>query len=783
MIELRSGDISISRREEGVGVDYLGEEFVAELGVGLPISATPLWTFDRSLRVADESQGEGRDRLGRYQYVALSYSAPSMLGEDIPVIQQQIRAYDHSTASGRLLVETRALEDIKGTYAGDSFYNTTFNSPVLLFEKELNFLGYTWGLMGAESSRDVGHFPEAITGKGIATLPSKLQMAGFSAREDLHTTSEKPFAPLVLYDDSGHTLVVSPLNHFLISPLNLVQTPSGMGIARGLHGSVDTIPRGTTTLTALVFGTGVVETMERWGDWLLSAGGKSREADVNSPLLGSVGFWNCFGGYYTELFRKVNEATLKDLGDYFRDADIPVGYFGLDLWYNYTQVGFARNYAPDAEKYPRELGPIHDETKLPYLLHMSAFESPNDYIGKYDFAVGQSSAYPMERRFYDDLAADFKESGAFGIWPDFLRTQLQNSAPLKSKIGDADRWFDDLAEAFGDQGLDVMMCMPTTGHYMASTRHDNVIAVRTHSDYLNHQRDQVESLRVSAQIRNYLPVQESIRHNVLVSFLGHCLGLCPSFDVFLTNKDHPEGFAEPNAEYEALLRAMSAGVVAIGDKAGFVDVEIVSKLCFPDGRIPRPDHPPVPVISSLQSDVLAFYTTTTVGDMRWVYLALFNVGGETSRYSLDIRELSGDEAPAVYDYFVAKVLRAPTVEGNLEPAQGHYYVIMPRAGDLHLLGFPDKYITVSGRQVTAVTTSQREVTASFRLPFAPPKSGEQVREYTVAAYNSGDGHVGSDLDVGATGAEIRGTRRRGDLLYIDFVPFSEEPSLTLRPRG
>ena len=791
-MEVNAGDVSIVRRGNVISVNYAGEEFVSKLGIGLPIHGSWLWSFDRSLELEGGWEGTGRDTMGEYASMTLAYSIPGMSASDVPLLHQELKAYEDS----QLIIETRLLEDISGTYVEDSFYNTTFNSPVLLFEKDFNFLTYTWGLMGAETSRDGGHFPEAITGKGIAGITPKLRLAGYSPTKDLHNTSQKPFCPLVLYDDAGATMVMSPFNHYLISPLRMIQTPSGMGVARGLHGSVGVLPQGTTTKTALVFGRDMVETMAKWGDWLLKAGEKSRDLPLDNPLLGGIGFWNCFGGYYTELFRKADENVLKELASSFQERAIPVSYFGLDLWYNYGQVGFARNYAPDDRKYPRGLQVIHGETGIPYILHMSAFESPNDYIGQYEFAVDQLSAYPVQPQLYQGLAKEFKKWGAFGIWPDFLRTQMQNSKSLRDTIGNADRWFDGLARAFDDQDMVMMMCMPTIGHYLASTRHQNIVAVRTHSDYLNHQEKQVEALRVTGQVRNFLPLQQSIRHNVLLSLLARSLGLCPSFDVFLTNRAHPGGFAEPNSEYEALLRAMSAGVIAVGDEMGFIDEEIIGRLCFPDGRTSRPDHPPLPVVSTLQSDVLAFYTTTTIGAMKWVYLALFNIGEGEAHYELDVQRLTGIGDPTVYDYFGAKVTHISTLEGYLEPAQGHHYIVMPQVRGASFLGFPDKYITVSNRQVHTIQADDQGFTASFRLPLPVLASGEgklsdpsgvsprgsssggmtrAERLYTVAVYSP------LELEVKAMGAEVRRVGLRNGLRYIEFAPSPECPSLRFQP--
>ena len=771
---VNSDGLSITRREGGVAISYAGKEFVASLGIGLPINGAWLWTFDGSLKLLEESTGSGRDRLGAYDYLALLYSAPGVFGEDVPLLRQEVRTYGDS----RLLIDTTVLEEIRGTYLSDSYFDTTFNSPVLLFPKDFNFLAYTWGLMGLESSRDGGHFPEAVTGRGVSNIPAKLKVAGYSPREDLHDTPDKPFCPLVLYDGDGSTMVASPFNHFLISPMRVIQTPAGPAVARGLHGSVDVIPKGTTTSTALVFGPGMVETMSRWGDWLLEAGGKSGELPLDGPLLGGIGFWNCFGGYYTELFRSMDEGVLRELADYFQKAGIPISYFGLDLWYNFDQVGFAKSYSPDVSKYPRGLGALHGETGLPYLLHMSAFESPNDYIGRHEFTLDHASAYPTQRTLYDELAKDFQESGAIGIWPDFLRTQLQNCSSLKNRIGEADRLFDDMCQAYGDRELGMMMCMPTIGHYLASTRHDNVVVVRTHTDYLNHQKSQVEALTASGQVRNLMSLQQSIRHNVLLSLLTHALGLRPSYDVFLTNAEHPEGYAEPNAATEALLRAMSAGVIAVGDQAGYLDRDIIGRLCFPDGRTSRPDHPPIPVVSTLQSDVLGFYTTTTLGSSSWVYLALFSVGERRSSYTLDVREVCGGEDVLVYDYFGAAVIETSMLEGELEPAQGRYYVLIPKTGEFAFLGFPGKYITLSSRQVTRVDVSDGRLLVDLWLPSGPPAASAGVdspgETYTVAVHPS----AGVELEV--VGGEIVATHPMGDMLYVELVVKTERPSLSFR---
>ena len=158
-----------------------------------------------------------------------------------------------------------------------------------------------------------------------------------------------------------------------------------------------------------------------------------------------------------------------------------------------------------------------------------------------------------------------------------------------------------------------------------------------------------------------------------------------------------------------------------------------------------------------------------------MYLAAFNIGREAAGYSLDLEELfGGSQVATVYDHFVGRVVRGNTLEGGLEPTQGHYYVVMPRLGNLHFLGFPDKYITVSSRQVTGVQESDGRVTVSFRLPSTRPADLEK-HTYVVALYGV------HELEVRGNGTESLNLRQEGELTYVEFATKREDVSLTFRP--
>jgi len=742
----------------GVAIDFEGVPFVLELGVGFPIQGHWRWSFDGSLAVAGLTEGVGSDSLGDYQALELTYA-----DDHGPVLGQAIKTYPNECF---VVVEATALREIPGTGLGDSFFQTTFNSPVLRLADSLSFLAFTWGLTGDEGTGIAGNFPDAAIARGLDALPEQLRLADFSPDRDVHVTSEKPFAPLIGYDQMERAIVISPLNHYLISPLRLLETPNGASVARGLHGLVDVIPSGTMTRTIMAFGEGVVPTTLKWGELLRRAAGKGRSKGSDSLLARKLGFWNCYGGYYAGLFRPTTADTLKQLSDYFRCADIPVGYWGLDLWYQFDRVGFARSYQPDPVKYPDGLNAVGAETGIPFLLHMSSFDLDSDYLKCWDFEVEEGSAYPKGPELYQDLASRFKDWGATGIWHDFMRTLIQNCRTLRGRVGPADRWFGHLAQSMAEEGLDVMLCMPTVGHYLASVAYDNVVAVRTSTDFVNHQEGQLELLADMDEYRTRFSPQHNLRQNLMLSFLAGAVGLAPSHDVFISNREHPEGFANPYAQRDALARVLSAGVVALGDKVDHVDQEIVSRLAFPDGALAQPDHPQYPVASTLHSDVPAFYTSTQVGNFRWTYLTLFNLSEKTADYSFDLETILAGEDLLVFDYHAGKIMSGRMIKGRAEPGAGRYLILVPQVSDLRVLGFPDKYVTMPARQVKAIQATSEGAAIDLDLP-----SG---RSYTLALV--GDVSV----TAGGQGLKVTGVGFRGGLTCVEFLVEERDCQLMLR---
>ncbi|MBC7099042.1 hypothetical protein H5T52_07990 [Candidatus Bipolaricaulota bacterium] len=621
-----------------------GRPWVWGIGLSFPIKGDWYRDGDGGLAGGAWVEGGGEDLLGTYR----SFYRVYCLGDE-PLLSLTLRVYGD-------LVWLRAelLRDLSGLSRADSFEQATFLVPTFRFSEELGVFLTTFGLGDSGGGYPGGYWPTAQVGKGPGELP------------------KEAFAPLVLFSREG-ALAISPASHFLTSPM--VRVPGGA--ARGLSGAVDYLSAGTCLDTVFALGEDVPGALMHLGDVLLAQGGKGRPQPGQHPLLSTLGYWNAYGGYYTELFRPMDARALEGLAGYFRREGIPVRYFGLDLWYPYQEIGRAIRYVPDPKKYPEGLAKIAERTGLPYVLHLSALAEENAY--------GADGADPG---VYREIARELKEQRGIAAWHDWLRTQQHLTLRLRSDPEAGERWFSGMAEAFAEEGLPVLLCMQTMGMALASTSHPNVIAARSHTDFLF---SQWEAL-AEANRRGHGGILEAwtpparLRHqNLLVGMVLYALGMLPFHDLFLS-RPHP-GLGGEGAEEEAVLRALSCGPVGIGDGPGMSDVALIRKLAFPDGTVAQPDRPPFPVVETLTRDIQAFWTEQRAASGRWIYLLLLNTAEEELPFRLD--------PPVPGDFLIWEGLRnEPTkaIQGRLSPGRLAYFVLAPRRAGIAPLGLAGKLV-------------------------------------------------------------------------------------------
>jgi hypothetical protein len=453
-----------------------------------------------------------------------------------------------------------------------------------------------------------------------------------------------------------------------------------------------------------------------------------------------------------------------------KEQQIPFGYIGLDLWFYYDKVGLVRKYRADKKKYPNGLRAIRDLTGIPFFLHMGAFDIEGEELTNYEFILDSKSCYPKSSDYYVDLADRFKREGAIGVWHDWLWFQQGMVEELRNTIGAADRWFLGMTDAFEAKDLVMMLCMPTIGFYLASTRSKNVIATRTYTDYFIEQEKQVDML----ERKIHLPpvflgpwVVERIdylKNNLFLGMLAHALGLYPFYDVFITNAKHPEGFEEQFVEQEALLRALSAGLVGIGDKVGEIDKSIVDKLCFPDGTLAKTDHPPYVLQEYLEKEpIMVFYSKSIIGAMKWIYLFIFNTADKPEEYEVNTSTIGGTDY-IVYDYFNDSVV--DNTKGTLGPLGYHYYILVPRVERLAFIGFIGKYVTMPSYQVKSISKKENGLEVSL---FAP-----KGYEYVLGIYTK------DRLSVETEGADLLGLDMKNNIYTIRVKPQNERFKLIFK---
>lgn len=621
-----------------------GEVWLKE--IGMRVFRTGSWLSDASGEIAAGGweEGTGRDKRGEFKRYRRGYflDGESLLDFDIRVYPE-------------LIVLTAELSrDLTGISRGDSFTLSGVLLPHFSISSDLSFFLATFGLGGEGDGYPGGYWPTAKTGRGQDELPAEA------------------FSPLVLYGEAG-ALAVSPGNFFLTSPL--VKTADGVG--RGVHGAIDRLSAGTRLETIFAFGEDVPKALLNLGDFLLFRSGKSRPEPDSHLLFSKLGWWNAYGGYYTEPIRKLDEAGLIRVLEGLRAVQVPLGYVGLDLWYPYEQIGQAIRYTPDPDKYPHGVGKIAQAAGVSTVLHLSALSRKNAY--------GTDGADPM---FYREVAGELSRERAIVAWHDWLRTQQHLTPKLRADPVAAEHWFSGMADAFGEKGIDVLLCMQTMGMNLASTQHPNIIAGRTHTDYLFTQPEALEEAARHGYPEfqaGFISTRELHRQNLLMGMVLYAFGIMPFHDLFLS-REHP-GLGGAHPEEEAVLRALSCGPVGIGDGPGMSDPEIIRRLLLPDGTLAHPDHPPFPITSTLGSSVQAFFTEHRAGDVRWGYLLLINVTDEEASFRID-PPLAGDFL--LWDGINQR--EVPTLAGTLSPDRIAYFILVPEMEGIGLLGLWERFI-------------------------------------------------------------------------------------------
>ena len=593
---------------------------------------------------------------------------------------------------------------IRNISTEDSFETFSLTSPHMEFTPGHRFFLTTYGLGPSGNGGVGGYWPEAMV------------------VDDLRSFPEKAFAPLVAFNGQ-YAVAIAPSSQYLTS--SLIRDKDR--IVRTLHGAVNEIPPGTRIETLFVSGSDISSALMQAGNLLLSRSGKHRPDPQQHTMTSTLGWWNAYGGYYTEPIHPLTGDVLEQLVESLKTQQVPVKYLGLDLWYPYKLIGQALRFAPDTEKYPNGVGHIARKFEMPTVLHLSALSEENEY-----------NANGSDPSFYNHVASELRAQEAQVAWHDWLRTQQHLTPRLRSDIGAADAWFQGMSSAMAREGISIMTCMQTMGMILGSTQLPNVIAARSSIDYLFAQQEALATLEQLGEPgfwNEETPLPVMRRQNLLVGFTYYAMGLLPFYDLFLTRWHEGVGGLSPRAE--GVLRSLSCGPIGIGDGPGKTDVALLRFLMSEDGRLLQPDHPPFPDTATMGEPIEVYRTERSVGNEQWDYVLALNTTDSKQAFNLE----------AIPDDRVAwDVMQGCIVErlqGDLPPGEIACFLLAPIHEGIAPLGFTEK-------SVPASTISIREATWDGRWQIELDAVAERFAVWSDSALRVSD-QDGNELMIERTG--------------------------------
>jgi hypothetical protein len=534
--------------------------------------------------------------------------------------------------------------------------------------------------------------------------------------------------PILLYDNALQGLVMGPADHFMHAYTGL--SDDGI-LSHGLEGTLAALPAGTEHRVLLVWGTGVNQTLVRWGTLLRRIHGTSERPVGADPFIGGLGYWTDNGAYYYYRSERgqTYERTLLGAKRVFDQRGIPFQYFQLDSWW-YRKIQkpewrrppkawFSRLVKGLAQggtdvwdgiptHFPRGLAAFRQDLGLPLAAHARWFSPESSLVPRYDWELSDFGAVPLEQRFWDDLMTYCVENGIKHYEQDWIISMYNRIPVLRTRLGLMSQMLSQMGAAAQARGITIQYCMAPPGAFLESVRNPAVTNARTGGDYW-------------ARAPKTFFVPDITQANLLC----WALGIYPSADVFYSRKTSvfTEQFLyrERYPELMALVSVLGAGPVCVGDRAARVDGDLLRQTCTSTGDLVQPDRPLTPndVMFRPHRKPYLMDTETTLNGFRWHYLLACNLWPRRCRdFSVSPLELGWHDGGVLYDYHSHRCV----VVGQGDPIplppktmRLKYCVLAPwLAPGIALIGCPSKFVTVGRRLFNRVVVTHTRVEVDVR---------------------------------------------------------------------
>ncbi|HXX48934.1 MAG TPA: hypothetical protein VEN47_11930 [Myxococcota bacterium] len=651
--------------------------------------------------VAAGARSPGRDDLGEFERLELALlDAPLAVG-------LSVRAYRERALLVFRLEARAPLEDLA---------TGVFDEPAVAFP------------CFAPAAREPGGVPAGARGFGHQYTQFAWPT---SAGPDLADFRLAPIAgnfavvmPLWLLAPDLRSLMLAPLDAFHEQVITVPHAAedAARGVHCGWHGDLERVPAGFASELALWAAPGPRRALESHGRVLLDRHRTSRPSRYDDAAVGKLSYWTDNGGAYwyrSEPGLSVPETLERTLAG-LRAQDVPVDAVELDSWFYPHQI--LRELNPGAtdvpptgmmrwearpDMLPEGMSALQRRLGAPLILHARHFSSRSPYFEREPAWVDGEQAHPRTSALFERMAAQAASWGAIQIEQDWLSQCFLGVRGLRAEPGRARAWQEGMDRAAEANGLSLLWCMPTPADFFQTVTLRRVNAIRSSGDY-----------------RYIIGSQALWSWFLYGNAFARALGLWPYKDVFLSRRDGSGLDGDPLAEVEALLAALSAGPVGIGDRLGRTDPELVRRTCRGDGVLVKPDVPlaalercylghtarePVPLVGECWSDHPLGRTTYLVA------LHAFR-RGETLPVRVGLAEL-GDAAPrgpvAALDWRTGRVeplAHDAVLEFTLAPRDFAFRVLAPLArGELAVFGDARLFATAGDRRIRALREGPRGV--------------------------------------------------------------------------
>lgn len=577
-------------------------------------------------------------------------------------------------------------------------------------------------------------------------LPVRAEPGGaFDFRPAHNLRAPAVVLPLLLFAPDGTVELLAPLGAWHEQIIAVRQGSTIDELVWGWHGDLVDVPSGFTADLGIFTGTSVAEVLRRWGAQITTTASTRRTPRRHDhhadPLLTHLSYWTDNGAAYwyrTEPGLDL-ATTLERKADELRELGVGIGSFELDSWFYpheisrpVSEIGYLDEvpptgmltWTPRPDVLPDGVAALRERLGDPTLvLHSRHISLASPYLDDGDWWT-EYAAHPVDPTFFRRWFRDAAAWGATCVEQDWMMMTFFGVRELRSTPGRAMDWQRGLDDAAGESSMSLLWCMALPGDIAATVELSNVVAIRTSDDY----RFAADPALLWVWYLTVNALCDALDIAVFKDcFFTASLGDEPSLDDDRT-LDVIDG--DPYPEIEALLSALSGGVVGIGDRLGRTDVGIVARMCRPDGLLLGPDRPITLTDASFRragTDGSSLcWASTHSGD--WIYVVALHTAMPTSTA---VRPTDAAETPSdttneiidrhdldaemlVYDWRTGSANVSTSIQVRLGHRDWALFVCCPIQTDptgerWALIGDPSRYATMSRRRVDLPENPQRPV--------------------------------------------------------------------------